>query len=118
MDEERAAVVEVPGGLLESAAGIQQLGLIRVGYALQAEAPVPFDEGRNHVAAVVQIDDGVGDARRHEPPRHALEQRDAVDLHQRLGKVGGEGAQAGAASRGQDHGFHAEETRVPAHRSR
>lgn len=106
VDEKGVAVVEKPGGLLQSTARVEQGGFLRIGDAPQTEVFVFFQKRRDLPAEVVEVDDDLSRAGFDEAAQHVFEQGPAGHFHEGLGPRVGEGLEPGAAPGGEDHGFH------------
>jgi hypothetical protein len=109
MHEERRWAARVlkkkPGGLFQSATGIQQHVFARH-FNSKAEMVMGLQIVDNHVREVVRIDNHLANAKLTQARECDFEQRAAAELHQRLGTIVGERSQSAAQASGQDHRSH------------
>jgi hypothetical protein len=105
VDEKRPVIVEEPGRLLQSPAGVEKGGFAGEGGA-QTEAVLSGEVAFDLLRKVVEVDDDVGHPGFAEAQKHVLEQGAALDLDECLGTVVSEWTEARPAAGGEDHRFH------------
>src|SRR5690606_17470795 len=106
VDEEGSIAAQQLRRRLQPAAGLQRL--------IGLEREVDFDTERipgpnillDAIGEMMDVDDDAVDSSVDQPPRHALQDRDPAHRDERLRHLRGEGAEAGAETRREDHRLH------------
>ncbi len=93
------------GSLFQAAAGIEQ-HVLAGDLDFHAEVVVSCQVFEDHPGKMMHIDDHLANAKAAQAGERDLQQRAPGNLHQGLGAVIGERAQARTQARRQDHGFH------------
>jgi len=112
VQQDRLVMTRIPGageekvrGFFQASAGVEQDVFARNG-KVHAEVVVGSQIVDEFVGKVVDIDDHVVNFERAQAREGDLEERPAVDFHQRLGAVVGEWPQTGAEAGGKNHRLH------------
>ncbi len=92
-------------GVFKAAASIEEDGLGRESDG-HAEVAVGAQVVGDHFGVVVRVDHDLKNVEGAKAGEGEVEEGAAGDLDEGFGAVVGEGAQAGAETRGEDHGFH------------